>query len=73
MYSTPIEVTNDSESETGRLIQMPFNSKKRGRMSRQGARNSSWRVRERKIDSLALPMDWKKLPTTIWKPRGIPA
>ena len=42
MYSTPIEVTNDNESETGRLIQMPYrHSKKRGRMSRQGARNSS--------------------------------
>ncbi len=30
--------------------------------------NMIWRVRDRKMDFPAMPMDWKKLVATTWKP-----
>lgn len=52
-------------SETGILIQTPVCPQKRGRINRQGIRMSTWRVMERKIALLAIPILWKKLEVTI--------
>ena len=55
-------------SESGRLAHTPSMPKKPGRMSKEGMRKMSWRESERKIDTLALPIDWKKLDITICPP-----
>ena len=55
-------------SEIGMLSQTPSVSKCAGRIKRSGRRNSSWREAERKMAHCALPMDWKKLATTICIP-----
>ncbi len=37
----------------------------------RGTRKSSWRVMDRNIAFLGLPMYWKKFETTIWNPKFI--
>ena len=55
-------------SETAILVHIPVTPKKRGRMTRHGARNISWRDNERKMDFPAIPTLWKKFVVTIWNP-----
>ena len=55
-------------SDTGRLAHTPFIPQKPGRMSNAGIKNISCRESERNIDTLALPIDWKKFDITIWLP-----
>ena len=50
------------------LYHTPATPKNCGRISRQGSRISICRVRERNIALPAMPMLWKKLEVTIWKP-----
>ena len=52
-------------SDTGRLAHTPFIPQKPGRMSNAGIKNISCRESERNIDTLALPIDWKKFDITI--------
>ena len=37
-------------------------------MIRQGNKNNSWRVSDKKMALLAIPILWKKFDVTIWKP-----
>ena len=39
-----------------------------GNTNNDGIRNSNCRVNDKKIAFFAIPMDWKKLDVTIWKP-----
>ena len=39
-----------------------------GNTNRNGMSNSNWRLSERNMLFFAIPMLWKKLPVTIWKP-----
>ena len=55
-------------SDTGIADHAPVTPKKRGKISKQGIRNKNCRVRLRNIETLALPMDWKKLVITICEP-----
>jgi len=47
----------DSPSATGSDIHAPFKPKILGKMNKQGIRNINCRVRLKKIDIFALPMD----------------
>lgn len=44
-------------SETGMAYQAPLSPKIGGNSSRQGIRNRNWRVRLKKIDIFAFPID----------------
>jgi len=55
-------------SDTGIADHAPVTPKKRGKISKQGIKNKNCRVRLRNIETLALPMDWKKLVITICEP-----
>ena len=55
-------------SATGILIQTPTVPKKFGKINSEGIKNSNCRVNDKKIAFFAIPMDWKKLDVTIWKP-----
>ena len=52
----------------GKLYQIPSVPQYEGKMSKNGIRNNNWRVVDKKMAILALPMDWYKLVHTIWKP-----
>ena len=52
----------------GMLHQIPAAPMKVGKMIRHGSRNSNWRVSDRNIALFAIPILWKKLDVTIWKP-----
>ena len=52
----------------GNESQTPSSPSRSGSVSRSGIRNITWRVRLRNIDFPALPIDWKKVVATIWKP-----
>ena len=55
-------------SAIGMLIHTPSVPNHRGRINKQGTRNSICRVSERKIAFLDIPMERKKFVATIWKP-----
>ena len=55
-------------SATGILIQTPTVPQMDGNTNNDGIKNSNCRVNDKKIAFLAIPMDWKKLEVTIWKP-----
>ena len=46
-----------SPSETGMAYQAPLSPKMGGNSSKQGIRNKNWRVKLKKIDILAFPID----------------
>lgn len=58
----------DIASEIGMLYQTPSIPQKRGNISKQGSKKSSCRLSDMKMDFPAIPMLWKKLAVTIWKP-----
>ena len=51
-------------SATGILIQTPTVPQMDGNTNNDGIKN----INDKKIAFLAIPMDWKKLEVTIWKP-----
>ena len=55
-------------SATGILIQTPTVPQMDGNTNNDGIKNSNCRVNDKKIAFLAIPIDWKKLDVTIWKP-----
>jgi len=55
-------------SDTGMADHAPFIPKIGGNIIKHGIKNKNWRVRLRNIETLALPMDWKKLVITICEP-----
>ena len=52
----------------GILHQIPAAPMKVGRIMRHGSKNNNWRVSDKNIALFAIPMLWKKLDVTIWKP-----
>ena len=60
-----VEIIVDNPSDTGIADHAPVRPYIGGRINKQGTRNKNCRVRLRKIDILAFPMDWKKLVITI--------
>lgn len=58
----------DRPSLTVMLSHTPFVPHHPGNTNRNGMSSSNWRLSERKMLFLAIPMLWKKLPVTIWKP-----
>ena len=55
-------------SETGMAIHIPFKAYIRGKISSNGIRNMTCRVKLRKMDLEAIPKDWNRLVVTIWNP-----
>ena len=55
-------------SAAAMLIHTPLVPHISGKMMRNGTRNTSCRLTLRKMLFFAMPMDWKKLPVTIWNP-----
>ena len=60
-------------SDSGRLAHTPSIPYMPGRMSSAGMRKMSWRDNDKNIDTLALPIDWKKLDITICPPMRLNA
>lgn len=52
-----VETTADKPSESGITAQVPSNPKNAGRIKSAGIKNINWRVRLRKIDNFAFPID----------------
>ena len=50
------------------LAHTPLIPQKRGIINKPGIKNNNCRERDRKMETLALPIDWKKLVITIWAP-----
>ena len=57
-----------AKSEAGKLNQIPFKPKNSGRINKHGSKKINCRLKDRKIALAAIPMLWKKLDVTIWKP-----
>ena len=55
---------NEAASDTGILAHTPVTPKKRGRTSRAGIRNITWRVSDKKMAFPGFRMAWKKLDVT---------
>ncbi len=55
---------NEAASDTGILAHTPVTPKKRGRISRAGIRNITWRVSDKKMAFPGFLMAWKKLEVT---------
>ena len=51
-------------SETGMAIHIPFKAYIRGKISSNGIRNMTCRVKLRKMDLEAIPKDWNRLVVT---------
>ena len=68
IHRQAIVTKNAMTSDNGALAHTPLMPYMPGRMSSDGMRNMSWRESDRNIDTLALPIDWKKLEITICPP-----
>jgi len=70
MYHTMMTaaMTAAEKSEIGIQYHTPSMSHSSGRSPRSGMRMSNCLERERKMLIFTLPMHWKKLVMTIWKP-----
>ena len=55
-------------SANGILYQTPSIPQYLGKINRQGRRNSSCRLSDMNIALPTMPILWKKLAVTIWKP-----
>ena len=65
---TMAAITAAEKSEIGILYQTPSISQSNGSSPKSGRRMSNCLDRERKMLIFTLPMHWKKLVMTIWKP-----
>ena len=68
LYSNTAATILEAKSLIGILHQIPAAPIKVGKMNRHGKRNNNCLVSERKIALFAIPILWKKLDVTIWKP-----
>ena len=68
IHKQAIVTKNAMTSENGALAHTPLMPYMPGRMSKAGIRNMSCRESDKNIDTLALPIDWKKLEITICPP-----
>jgi hypothetical protein len=50
------------------LNQTPLIPQRRGKISKQGRRNNSWRLSDMNMALPTIPILWKKLAVTIWNP-----
>ena len=62
------ETSSAARSEAGMLNQTPSAPNQIGRMARKGNRKISCRESDRKMALFAMPILWKKLEMTIWRP-----